>query len=82
VGSLSIRRPFRRRGIARALLLHAFGEFYRRDVRRVITDTDSASFTGANQLYVQVGMSVFRHEDTYEKVLRIGRELRVLHVGD
>jgi ribosomal protein S18 acetylase RimI-like enzyme len=82
VGSLSIRRPFRRRGIARALLLHAFGEFYRRGVRRAITDTDGASFTGANQLYIQAGMRVFRYEETYEKTIRPGRELRTLSTDD
>jgi mycothiol synthase len=82
VGSLSIRRPYRRRGVARALLYHAFGEFYRRGVQHIVTDTDGASFTGANHLYVQVGMSVFRREITYEKVLRMGEELRILNSGE
>lgn len=79
VGSLSIRRPYRRQGIARALLHHAFGAFYRRGVRRIVTDTDATSFTGANHLYAQVGMSIYRREVTFERTLRPGREWRALH---
>ena len=79
VGSLSIRRPYRRQGIARALLHHAFGAFYQRGVRRIVTDTDGASFTGANHLYAQVGMSIYRRELTFERTLRPGREWRALH---
>jgi GNAT superfamily N-acetyltransferase len=78
VGSLSIRRPFRRRGLARAMMYHALGEFYRHGTRRVITDTDSDSFTGADYLYQQIGMRVYRREHLYEKVLRPGIELRIL----
>ena len=79
VGSLSIRRPYRRQGIARALLHHAFGAFYQRGVRRIVTDTDGASFTGANHLYAQVGMSIYRRELTFERTLRPGREWRAMH---
>ena len=64
--------------MGRALLDHAFGEFYRRGVRQIVTDTDGASFTGANYLYQQVGMRIFRYEETFEKVIRPGRELRLL----
>jgi mycothiol synthase len=78
VGSLSIRRPYRRRGLARALMYHALGEFYRHGTRRVITDTDADSFTGADHLYQQIGMRVYRREHLYEKVLRPGFELRLL----
>jgi mycothiol synthase len=78
VGSLSIRRPFRRRGLARALMYHALGEFYRHGTRRVITDTDNDSFTGADRLYQQLGMRIYRREHLYEKVLRSGTELRLL----
>jgi ribosomal protein S18 acetylase RimI-like enzyme len=78
VGSLSIRRPYRRRGLARAMMYHALGEFYRHGTRRVITDTDDDSFTGANRLYQQIGMRIYRREHLYEKVLRPGTELRLL----
>ena len=78
VGSVSVRRPFRRQGLATALLLHAFTAFHRRGVRRVITDTDSESFTAGPVLYERVGMRQYRRELVYEKELRSGRELRAL----
>jgi mycothiol synthase len=74
LGSLSVRRPWRRRGIGLALTLHALGEFYRRGTRIVITDTDKESFTGANNLYPRAGMTVFRQEAVYEKEIRAGRD--------
>lgn len=82
VGSLSVLRPYRRRGIARALMLHAFGEFYRHGTRTIITDTDAAGFTGAYRLYQELGMRIYRTTHTFEKELRPGRELRVLTVED
>lgn len=78
IGSLSIRRPYRGQGIAKGLILHALNQFYQHGIRRVITDTDANSFTGANYLYQSVGMTIFRRELLYEKELRAGRELRVL----
>jgi ribosomal protein S18 acetylase RimI-like enzyme len=78
IGSLSIRRPYRGRGIAKSLVLHALSEFYRHGTRRVITDTDANSFTGANYLYQNAGMKIFRRELLYEKELRAGQEFRDL----
>jgi GNAT superfamily N-acetyltransferase len=78
IGSLSVRRPFRGRGIGKALLYHALGAFYRRGTRRVVTDTDAQSFTGADRMYQRAGMAIFRREQLYEKVLRDGSELRLL----
>jgi ribosomal protein S18 acetylase RimI-like enzyme len=78
VGSLSVLRPYRRQGIGQALLYHAFTEFYRRGTRRIVTDTDGASFTGAPRLYQRVGMTIFRRENLYEKVIRPGKDLRIL----
>ena len=78
IGSLSVRRPWRGRGVGLALLYHAFGAFYRRGTRTLVTDTDGDSVTGANRMYDRAGMSVYRAEDVYEKEIRPGRELRVL----
>jgi ribosomal protein S18 acetylase RimI-like enzyme len=78
IGSLSVRRPYRRLGIGRALTLHALGRFYERGTRRVIIDTDADGFTGAYRLYQQAGMHIYRREVTYEKELRPGTELRLL----
>jgi GNAT superfamily N-acetyltransferase len=78
VGSLFVRPRYRRQGIARALMLAAFGAFWRNGLRRVITDTDARSFTDAPKLYTNVGMKPYRREFTYEKEIRPGREVRLL----
>jgi mycothiol synthase len=67
VNSLSVRRPWRRRGLARALLLHSFAEFRRRGATRVGLGVDAENTTGAVRLYEGVGMRVVQRNDTYEK---------------
>ncbi len=81
VGSLGVRREWRRRGIARALLQYAIGEFHRRGRARVGLGVDAASLTGATRLYEQVGMRVTRQWDQYEKVLREGQEIATETLG-
>lgn len=73
LASLSVRRPWRRRGIALALLHHSFGELFRRGHRRVTTGVDSGSPTGAVQLYERAAMRIFRQHAVFEKVLEAGR---------
>lgn len=70
VNDLSVRKPWRRRGIAYALLRHAFAEFYRRGLRQVALTVDAESTTGAPQLYTRAGMRPIRRKMIYEKVLR------------
>ncbi len=77
VGSLSVRRPWRRRGLARALLLHSFGRFWGRGIRTVALGVDASSLTGATRLYESVGMSVEQAYDRVEKVVRPGRDIAV-----
>jgi ribosomal protein S18 acetylase RimI-like enzyme len=77
ISSLGVRRAWRRQGIAQALLLHAFGEFYNRGTYKVDLGVDAESLTGATELYKKVGMSVIRQFDMYEKVLRPGRDISV-----
>ena len=69
VGILGVRRPWRRRGLGRALLLHAFGEFRRRGLPRAALGVDAESLTGANRLYESAGMHVARQLDFFEKTL-------------
>jgi mycothiol synthase len=64
---LGVRRPWRRRGLGRALLLHAFGAFRRRGFRRAGLGVDAESLTGAHKLYESVGMHVERRFDIYER---------------
>lgn len=70
VGSIGVRRPWRRRGIAEALLETSFAEFFRRGERRVGLGVDAQSPTGATRLYEKVGMHVFWEAVVYEKELR------------
>ena len=82
VNSLSVRRPWRRRGLGLAMLQHAFGEFYRRGTRKVGLGVDSSSLTGATRLYERAGMHVIREFVRYEKELRPGVELSTQSVPD
>jgi len=77
VGTLGVRRPWRKRGLGLALLLHSFGEFYRRGFRKAGLGVDASSLTGAVRLYEKAGMHVAQIFDHYEREWRPGREIRV-----
>jgi mycothiol synthase len=74
VGTLGVRRPWRKRGLGEALLLHSFGEFYKRGMKRVGLGVDAENPTGATRLYKKAGMHVAAEYVSYEKELRPGRE--------
>ena len=69
VGHVGVRRPWRGRGYAKALLLHTFREFWNRGVRRVTLGVDAESPTGATHLYERVGMHVEAENVVFEKAL-------------
>jgi len=69
VGALGVRKPWRRRGIALALLQHTFAEFYRRGTRRVTLGVDAENPTGATHLYERAGMHVAFEAIAYGKEL-------------
>ena len=75
VDTLAVLRPWRRKGLGMALLLHSFGEFYRRGRRKVGLGVDSQNLTGAARLYERAGMHVARQYISYQKELRAGKEL-------
>ena len=77
VGTLGVRRPWRKRGIGLALLRHSFNEFYRRGIRKAGLGVDAQNLTGALQLYQNAGMHVEQAFDQYEKELRPGTEISV-----
>jgi GNAT superfamily N-acetyltransferase len=66
---LAVRRPWRRRGVALALLHSAFGEFHRRGIPRAELNVDAESPTGATRLYEAAGMHVAFSWETWEKQL-------------
>ncbi|MEX0833899.1 MAG: GNAT family N-acetyltransferase [Actinomycetota bacterium] len=74
VDDMAVLRPWRRRGVALALLHQLFGEAYAREVRRIGLDVDAQSNTGAVGLYEKAGMRVWREGVAYEKVIRSGSE--------
>lgn len=60
VASLGVLRPWRRRGLGEALLLHSFRAFRERGWSRATLGVDASSPTGATRLYERVGMTVYR----------------------
>lgn len=72
VSSLCVRRPWRNRGLARAILLHSFAQFWKRNRRTVSLGVDADSLTGATRVYESVGMYVRQQYDQVGKVLRDG----------
>jgi mycothiol synthase len=66
---LGVRRPWRRRGLGRALLLEAFHRFRSRGVLAVGLGVDGENTTGAVRLYESAGMWVEHRHDVYERSL-------------
>jgi len=75
VGTLGVRRAWRKRGLGLALLRHSFNEFYRRGKRKVGLGVDAQSLTGALHLYETAGMHIQQASDLYEKEMRAGTEI-------
>ena len=75
IDSVGVRQPYRRRGLASAMLQHSFATFWDRGTKTVHLDVDGESLTNAVALYERAGMHVYRRYTVYEKVLREGVEL-------
>lgn len=75
INTVAVRRPWRRQGLALALLHHTFGECYRHGIYKAGLGVDAGSLTGATRLYEKAGMHVYRQFDRYVKELRPGRDL-------
>lgn len=71
VDHLSVRREWRRKGIGKALLLHSFGEFYKRGLKIAKLSVDSKSLTNAPRLYESVGMKTVQQYHIYKKELQM-----------
>lgn len=72
IGTIAVRRPWRRRGLGIALMRHTFGEFYKRGTTTIGLAVDSASLTGAARLYQRAGMVVAGEFAMVERELRTG----------
>ena len=75
IGTLGVRRPWRKKGLGLALLQYSFGEFYKRGTTTIGLGVDASNPTGATRLYQRAGMYVASEFATYEKELRPGRTL-------
>jgi len=69
VGALGVRRPWRGRGLGKALLYRTFAEFWGRGVTRVTLGVDAESPTGAKKLYERVGMEAESSMVVFEKAV-------------
>jgi mycothiol synthase len=67
VSVLGVRRPWRRKGLGSALLLHSFRELRARGKQRVGLGVAADNPTGAVRLYERVGMTVEPRIIWYEK---------------
>jgi mycothiol synthase len=67
IGSIGVRKPWRRRGLGLALLHHAFKEFWLRGERTVGLGVDAENPTGATRLYERAGMQLGFEFVVYEK---------------
>jgi len=72
---IGVRRPWRKRGLGEALLLHSFGEYYRRGKQTIGLGVNAHNPTGATRLYQKVGMYPASEHVTYEKELRAGNNV-------
>lgn len=75
VGTLGVRRPWRKKGLGLALLQHSFAEFYKRGKTTIGLGVDASNPTGATRLYQRAGMYTASEFLTFEKELRAGREI-------
>jgi mycothiol synthase len=82
VAELGVRRPWRRRGVALALLHHTFRVLQGMGIDTVSLGVDASSLTGATRLYEKAGMHVAERWDFHEKILRDGRVLATETLGD
>lgn len=73
--ALGVRRPWRRLGVALALLQQCFVALHARGKHAAKLGVDADSLTGATRLYEKAGMHLERRYDVYEKELRPGRDL-------
>jgi ribosomal protein S18 acetylase RimI-like enzyme len=78
VSTLGVRRDWRRRGLALAILRHSFRLLADRGLTRAGLGVDAQSLTGATRLYEKAGMRVVREGYEYELIVREGRDLRTV----
>ncbi len=72
ISIVAVRRAYRRRGLAEALLRQSLHVLQAAGKASVSLHVDGESLTGATRLYERAGMSVWERHTQYEKELRPG----------
>lgn len=67
IDSVSVRRPWRRRGVARALLVRGLGALRERGMTEAVLGVDADNPQGALGLYESVGFELHRRSAVYRK---------------
>jgi len=70
VQSLGVRRPYRGRGLARALLVDSMKAMRERGMTEAVLGVDAENPTGALRLYESVGFRVLNKDAIYQKALK------------
>ncbi len=82
INTVGVRRPWRRTGVALALLHHAFAEFHRRGRTSAALGVDAQSLTGATRVYEKAGMHMKHRFALFAKELRPGMELTTQELSE
>jgi GNAT superfamily N-acetyltransferase len=82
VGGVGVRRDWRGKGLALALLRDVFGVYYARGVREIGLSVDADSPSGAPSLYTRAGMRITKNVDIYRKTLRDGTDWSAIPPAD
>ena len=69
---VGVRRPWRGKGLAHAMLRHAFAGLYDRGVTHIGLSVDAQSPTGAPRIYERAGMQLDQSYFLFERELRPG----------
>lgn len=75
IDMVGVRKAWRRRGLASAMLRRSFALYWDRGIKSVCLEVDGESLTNALALYERVGMRVQHSFVSYELLLRDGVEL-------
>jgi len=74
VGTLGVRRQWRKRGLGYALLINSFRALYSAGLKQISLTVDSNNPSGATRLYERAGMSIANEYVVVDKTLRDGDE--------
>ncbi len=73
VNNLSVRRPWRGRGLAKALLAHSFIALRQCSMTEAMLGVDAQNLTGALHLYQSVGFEIYKRNTVYRKQFAVNQ---------